>query len=113
MVAASGGIPVRGRRGTLVNINAGGTTRLSGVVHGLFLLAVLLGAGQFAAYIPLSVLAGLLIPVGVAIIDAKGFRHLRDVPRADSLVLVVLGMTVFGNLITRWASASCWPACCS
>ncbi|MBK6489697.1 MAG: SulP family inorganic anion transporter [Gemmatimonadetes bacterium] len=101
VAAIFGGIPGAGAtKGTVVNINAGGTTRLSGVVHGLFLLAVLLGAGQFAAYIPLSVLAGLLIPVGVAIIDAKGFRHLRDVPRADSLVmLVVLGMTVFGNLI--------------
>jgi SulP family sulfate permease len=99
--AIFGGIPGAGAtKGTVVNINAGGKTRLSGVVHGLLLLAVLLGAGQFAAYIPLSVLAGLLIPVGLAIIDYKGFRHLRAVPRADAAVmLVVLGITVFGNLI--------------
>lgn len=102
MVAAIfGGIPGAGAtKGTVVNINAGGKTRLSGVVHGLLLLGVLLGAGKLAAYIPLCVLAGLLIPVGLAIIDYKGFKHLRDVPRADAVVmLVVLLMTVFGNLI--------------
>lgn len=101
VAALFGGIPGAGAtKGTVVNINAGGKTRLSGVTHGLFLLAVLLGAGQFAAYIPLSVLAGLLIPVGFAIIDYRGFQHLREVPRADAAVmLVVLGVTVFGNLI--------------
>ena len=101
VAALFGGIPGAGAtKGTVVNIGAGGSTRLSGVVHGLFLLAVLLGLGRFAAYIPLSVLAGLLIPVGLAIIDYKGLKHLRHVPRADAVVLVlVLGMTVFGNLI--------------
>lgn len=101
VAAMFGGIPGAGAtKGTVVNIKAGGKTRLSGVVHGLLLLAVLLGAGRFAAYIPLSVLAGLLIPVGFAIIDYKGLRHLRDVPRADAAVLLlVLGFTVFGNLI--------------
>jgi len=102
MIAACfGGIPGAGAtKGTVVNINAGGKTRLSGVVHGLFLLAVLLGAGPFASYIPLSVLAGLLISVGIAIIDYKGLRHLLHVPRADALVMiVVLGWTVFGTLI--------------
>ena len=101
VAAIFGGIPGAGAtKGTVVNITAGGKTRLSGVVHGLLLLAVLLGAGQFAAYIPLSVLAGLLIPVGFAIIDYKGLRHLRDVPRADAAVLLmVLGITLFGNLI--------------
>ena len=51
MVAALfGGIPGAGAtKGTVVNINAGGTTRLSGTVHGLFLLAVLLGVGRLAA----------------------------------------------------------------
>ena len=50
-------------------INAGGRTRLAGTIHGLFLLAVLLGLGQLAAYIPLSVLAGIRIPIGFAISD--------------------------------------------
>lgn len=96
-----GGIPGAGAtKGTVVAIKAGARTRLSGVTHGVFQLAVLLGAGTFAAYIPLSVLAGLLISVGVAIIDYKGLMHLKHVPRADAVVMImVLVWTVFGNLI--------------
>jgi sulfate permease, SulP family len=72
-----GGIPGAGAtKGTVVNINSGGRTRLSGVIHGLFLLAVLLGAGKLAAFIPIPVLAGILIPVGFNIIDMKGLKHL-------------------------------------
>ncbi len=102
MVAAVfGGIPGAGAtKGTVVNINAGGRTRLSGTVHGLFLLAVLLGAGQLAAFIPLTVLAGILIPIGFGIIDYKGLKHLRHVPRADAVVLLtVFAITTFGSLI--------------
>ena len=96
-----GGIPGAGAtKGTVVAINAGAKTRLSGITHGVFQLVVLLGAGSLASFIPLSVLAGLLISVGVAIIDYKGLRHLRHVPRADAAVMiVVLVWTVFGNLI--------------
>lgn len=102
MVAACfGGIPGAGAtKGTVVAINAGAKTRLAGASHGLFQLAALLGAGTLVAYIPLSVLAGLLISVGVAIIDFKGIRHIKHVPRADSAVMIiVLVWTVFGNLI--------------
>ena len=96
-----GGIPGAGAtKGTVVNIKAGGTTRLSGAIHGLFLLAVLLGVGQLAAYIPLAVLAGILIPVGFGIIDYKGLKHLLHVPKADAVVLVtVFLVTTFGSLI--------------
>ena len=101
LAAAIGGIPGAGAtKGTVVNINAGGVTRLSGIIHGLFLLAVLLGLGQLAAHIPLAVLAGLLIPIGFKIVDFKGLRHLTKVPRADAIVLVlVLLITTFGSLI--------------
>lgn len=99
--AVFGGIPGAGAtKGTVVNINSGGRTRLSGTVHGLFLLAVLLGLGQLAAFIPLAVLAGILIPIGFNIIDMKGLRHLLDVPRADAVVLIVVfAVTTFGSLI--------------
>jgi len=101
VAALFGGIPGAGAtKGTVVAINAGAKTRLSGVTHGLFQLAVLLGAGALASLIPLSVLAGLLISVGVAIIDYKGIRHLPHVPRADGAVMVVVLLwTVLGNLI--------------
>lgn len=101
IAAAIGGIPGAGAtKGTVVNINAGGKTRLSGVLHGVFLLAVLLGLGQLAAHIPLCVLAGLLIPIGFKIVDFKGLKHLLKVPKADAVVLVlVLLITTFGSLI--------------
>ncbi|MEM8825666.1 MAG: SulP family inorganic anion transporter, partial [Pseudomonadota bacterium] len=101
VAAIFGGIPGAGAtKGTVVNIQAGGKTRLSGVFHGVILLIVLLGLGSFAAYIPLSVLAGLLIPVGLAIIDGRSLKHLTRVPKSDAAVLlIVLFMTVFGNLI--------------
>lgn len=102
MVAAViGGIPGAGAtKGTVVNINAGGRTRLSGTLHGIFLLAVLLGLGSLAAHIPLCVLAGLLIPIGFKIIDFKGLKHLSKVPRSDAAVLIiVLLITTFGSLI--------------
>lgn len=101
IAAIFGGIPGAGAtKGTVININSGGRTRLSGAVHGLFLLAVLLGLGKLAAYIPLSVLAGLLIPIAFKIIDVKGLKHLLRVPRADAVVLIiVLLITTFGSLI--------------
>jgi SulP family sulfate permease len=101
VAAMFGGIPGAGAtKGTVVNINSGGRTRLSGMFHGLFLLAVLLGLGSLAAHIPLAVLAGILIPIGFKIVDTKGLKHLTSVPRADAVVLiVVLLFTTFGSLI--------------
>ncbi len=99
--AMIGGIPGAGATmRTVVNINSGGKTRLSGVIHGLALLIVLLGAGAYAKLIPLPVLAGILITVGIGIIDYKGLKHIPHVPKEDSIImLIVLGMTVFVDLL--------------
>jgi SulP family sulfate permease len=97
-----GGLPGAGATmRTIVNVNAGGKTRLSGLTHGLLLFAILLGLGKYAAYIPMCVLAGILITVGIGIVDYhKGLRHLIQVPRADAVILIiVMAITVFGNLI--------------
>jgi len=96
-----GGLPGAGATmRTVVNVKAGGKTRLSGVVHGLFLLAVLLGLSGLVQYVPRAVLAGLLVTVGIGIIDTRGFAHLRQAPRADAFVmLLVLVLTVFADLI--------------
>ncbi len=101
IAGAFGGLPGSGAtKGTVVNIDSGGKTRLSGTIHGIFILLILVGAGSLASYIPLSVLAGMLIPVGVNIIDFKGFKHIRLIPKSDAFVLVVvLVITTFGNLI--------------
>ena len=99
--AMIGGIPGAGATmRTVVNINSGGKTRLSGVIHGVALLLVLLGAGSYARLIPLPVLAGILITVGIGIIDYKGIKHTTRVPRTDAVImLVVLTMTVFVDLL--------------
>ena len=96
-----GGLPGAGATmRTVVNIDAGGRTRLSGVVHGLILLLVLLGAGAYAKLIPLPVLAGILITVGLGIIDYKGLKHMTDVPRSEAVImLIVLVLTVFVDLL--------------
>ena len=101
MASCIGGLPGAGATmRTLVNVNAGGQTPISGVIHGVLLLATLLGLGNYAQEIPIPVLAGILITVGVGIIDYKGFRHIKSVPRTDAVVmLIVLGMTMFVDLI--------------
>ncbi|HEY9686026.1 MAG TPA: SulP family inorganic anion transporter, partial [Coleofasciculaceae cyanobacterium] len=96
-----GGLPGAGATmRSVVNIHAGGRTNLSGVIHGLLLLAVLLGLGALTANIPLACLAGILIHVGITIIDYRGLKGIRRSPRSDTAVmLVVLGLTVFVDLI--------------
>lgn len=100
-----GGLPGAGATmRTVVNIRSGGRTHLSGVIHAALLLAILLALGPLAAEIPMAVLAGILVTVGIGIIDAKGLRHLRRAPRGDAAVmLAVLGLTVFVDLM--WAVA--------
>ncbi len=86
---------------TVVNIRSGGSSRLSGMIHSLLLLAILLGLGSLVKYVPLSVLAGILITVGWGIIDFRGFRDLRRIPRDDAFVLIVVFLTtVFVDLLT-------------
>ena len=96
-----GGLPGAGATmRTVVNIRAGGKTRLSGMIHSLVLLIILLGAGAYAKLIPIPVLAGILITVGIGIIDYKGLKHLVRVPRADAFVMItVLVLTVFVDLL--------------
>ncbi len=96
-----GGLPGAGATmRTLVNIRSGGRNRVSGVLHSLILLAILLGAGRYAALIPLSVLAGILITVGIGILDYRSLGHIRKVPRTDAaIMLMVLLVTVFFDLL--------------
>ena len=99
--ALLGGLPGAGATmRTVVNIKAGGTTRVSGAVHACLLLAVLLGLGPLASHIPMAVLAGILVKVGVDIIDYRLLSLVKRAPRADLLVMVVVfAVTVFVDLI--------------
>ena len=86
---------------TVVNIRSGGKERLSGMVHALVLLAVVLGLGPLASAIPHAVLAGILVKVGLDIVDWSYLKRAHSGPRWDfALMLLVLGLTVFVDLIT-------------
>ncbi|GAB2674558.1 SulP family inorganic anion transporter [Aliiglaciecola sp. 3_MG-2023] len=86
---------------TVVNIRTGGKTRISGMVHSFVLLAVVLGLSPLAASIPHAVLAGILVKVGLDIIDWSYLRRAHNGPRWDfALMILVLGLTVFVDLIT-------------
>jgi len=100
-----GGLPGAGATmRTVVNVRSGGRTHLSGVIHSILLLAILLALGPLASLIPMSVLAGILITVGIGIVDTKGLKHVRRAPRGDAAVMVaVFGLTVFVDLM--WAVA--------
>ncbi len=96
-----GGLPGAGATmRTVINFRSGGKTKISGILAGLFLLTVLLGLGALVGHIPNAVLAGILITVGISIIDYKGLKHLRTVPRSDAVVMIiVLLLTVFVDLL--------------
>ncbi|KFK92414.1 MULTISPECIES: SulP family inorganic anion transporter [unclassified Serratia (in: enterobacteria)] len=96
-----GGLPGAGATiRTVVNIRSGGHSRLSGITHGVILLFILLGAGKYAGLIPVPVLAGILITVGIGIIDYRSLRGLRSIPRADVVIMLsVTLLTVFVDLL--------------
>jgi len=86
---------------TMINVRAGGRTSISGVLHALVLLALVMGLGPLAEDIPSAVLAGILLKVGWDIIDWGYLRRVRRAPRDETLVmLTVLVLTVFVDLIT-------------
>ena len=97
-----GGLPGAGATmRTVVNIRAGGQTALSGIVHALVLLALVLGAGAWAESIPHAVLAAILIKVGLDIVDWNFLKRLHRAPLfVVALMLIVFGLTVFVDLIT-------------
>ena len=75
---------------TVVNINAGGKTRLSGMISGVLLLVILLALGPVASQIPAAVLSGILITVGIGVMDYKGLRAVTKMPRAEVLVMIIV-----------------------
>ncbi len=97
-----GGLPGAGATmRTMVNIQAGGSGPLSGAAHALVLFAVVAGLGSLFESIPLAALAGILIKVGIDIIDWPFLRRILRLPRFPALLMAtVLLLTVFVDLIT-------------
>jgi SulP family sulfate permease len=89
---------------TVVNIRTGGKTRLSGMIHALLLLAIVLGMGPLASFIPHAVLAGILVKVGLDIIDWSYIKNAHRGPRWDlALMIIVVALTIFVDLMTAVA----------
>ncbi len=89
---------------TVVNIRSGGVTRISGMTHAVVLLVAAVPLAGFASLIPHAVLAGILVKVGYDIVDWSYLRRAHRGPRWDLILMaLVLGMTVFVDLITAVA----------
>jgi SulP family sulfate permease len=89
---------------TITNIKAGGRSPLSGILHSVVLFIVAIGLGSLVEVIPNAALAGILIKVGIDVIDWRFIRRLHRAPRVDFvLMIVVLALTVFVNIITAVA----------
>jgi len=101
VAALFGGIPGAGATmRTVVNIKNGATDRMSGMIHAVVLLMIMLLLAPLAEHIPLPVLAGILIKVGLDILDTRMLKQLKKAPRHDlSVMLAVFGLTVFVDLI--------------
>ncbi|MFK7900291.1 MAG: SulP family inorganic anion transporter [Cyclobacteriaceae bacterium] len=99
--ALIGGMPGAGTTpATVLNINSGGRTKLSGIIHGVFLVLILFVFAPVAKHIPYAVLAGVLINVGLSILDYSAVRQFKNVPKQDNIVMIiVLLMTVFWSLL--------------
>lgn len=96
-----GGIPGAGATiRTVVNINSGGKTRLSGMIAAILLLIVLLALGPIASKIPAAVLAGILITVGIGVMDYKGLKAIPNMPKAEVVIMItVLVLSAVWNLV--------------
>ena len=111
IAAMFGGIPGAGATiRTVVNINSGGKTRLSGMIAGVLLFVILLAIAPLASKIPAAVLAGILITVGIGVMDYKGLRAIPSLPKDITLgplklssevliMLVVLILSSFWDLV--------------
>ncbi|MCB1915685.1 MAG: SulP family inorganic anion transporter [Rhodocyclaceae bacterium] len=97
-----GGLPGAGATmRTVVNVRAGGGGPLSGAVHALLLLAIATGLGRFFEAIPLAALAGILVKVGIDIVDWPFLRRMHRLPVFPvALMILVFSLTVFVDLIT-------------
>jgi SulP family sulfate permease len=101
VAAFFGGLPGAGATiRTVVNINSGGKTRLSGMIAGVFLFSIILVLGTIASKIPAGVLAGILITVGIGVMDYRGLKALPKMEMSEKIILLtVLILTVFWQLV--------------
>lgn len=86
--------------GTVVNIQTGARTALSGLTRALILLIVILFAASLTAWIPMAVLAGIALKVGIDIVDWGFLKRAHQVSIKGAMIMYgVIILTVFVDLI--------------
>ena len=106
-----GGLPGAGATiRTVVNINSGGVTRISGMISSMVLLFIILIFSSIASKIPAAVLAGILVTVGISVMDYKGLKAISILPKdikfkgfgvsSEVIIMVsVMLLATFWNLV--------------
>jgi SulP family sulfate permease len=103
----SAGIPAR----SVANVQCGGTTRLSNLLHAVFLTAFLLLGTGFIARIPLAALAGVTIWIGARLLDWSAWRRLPKMRRVDAAAFVTTALSVLiVNAVAAVAIGWSWYA---
>jgi len=92
------GIPAR----SLASVRCGATTRMSNVLHAIFLIAFLVMGAQFVAQIPIPALAGVTAWMGICLLDWSTWRRLPRMRRIDAAAFLV---TAFAVLVTNAVAA--------
>ncbi|WP_310440552.1 SLC26A/SulP transporter family protein [Sulfuricurvum sp.] len=93
--ALIGGMPGSGTMGaTMVNISSGAKTRLSGLIEGIMAVVAFLVLATFIAWIPVATLAGILIVIGLRMIDRHSIKLLQSRQTAlDFFIIVAVAFT--------------------
>lgn len=83
-----GGLPGAGATmGTVINIQSGGRTALSGILRAVILLIVILGAAKLTAVIPMAVLAGIALKVGLNILDWSFLKKAHHISKKSAFIM--------------------------
>ena len=107
-----GGVPGAGTTpSTVLNINSGASTRLSGIIHAIVLIIILVVAAPIAALIPKAALAGVLITIGISILDKRALKRYKYMPKMENFIMfMVLTLTIFWDLLPAVIIGLVWAA---
>ncbi|MGB2128032.1 MAG: SulP family inorganic anion transporter [Flavicella sp.] len=84
---------------TVININAGGRGRLSGIMMALTLLTFILFTDKYIEQVPIAALVGVMFMMVIETFAWSSFRIIRKIPVADAVVLIIVSaVTVFFDL---------------
>jgi SulP family sulfate permease len=110
-----GGLPATGAIArTATNIRSGAQTPVAGMIHSLTLLCILLFAAPLVRFVPMAVLAGILMVVSYNMGEWREIPQLLKLTKTDvSVWLVTFTLTVFADLTVAVEAGMIWPRCCS